>query len=158
VALAVLTLHHWSDLEAGLTELLRVARGRVVLFTWDPAFARRFWLMDYLPEPLVAWDTGRFPPIDRLLARLPGAHAQPVPIPHDCTDGFLGAYWRRPHAYLSRSVRQGMSSLAAWEDRLGDVWSQLEADLRSGAWHARHGHLLARDQLDLGYRIVVAPG
>ena len=23
-----------------------------------------------------------------------------VPIPHDCLDGFLGAFWRRPEAYL----------------------------------------------------------
>ena len=33
---------------------------------------------------------------------------------------------------------------------------RLRADLASGAWHARYGHLLAADALDLGYRLVVA--
>jgi hypothetical protein len=30
------------------------------------------------------------------------------------------------------------------------------ADLASGTWHQRYGHLLALDELDLGYRIVIA--
>jgi SAM-dependent methyltransferase len=154
-ALAILTTHHWSDLRAGLAEMLRVSR-RAVVLTWDPAFARAFWLMDYLPEELVAWDVARFPPLDRLLPLLPAARVEAVPIPHDCTDGFLCAYWRRPEAYLSRAVRQGISSLAAWGERLEGVWARLEADLRAGAWHARHGDLLGLDDLDLGYRIVVA--
>jgi hypothetical protein len=155
-ALAVLTVHHWTDLEAGLAELLRVARQRVVVLTWDPAFGRSFWLAkDYLPASLVSWDVDRFPPIERLCRLLPGARVEAVPIPHDCSDGFLGAYWRRPHAYLSPEVRRGISSLAAWEESLGGVWPRLEADLRSGAWEARHGHLLERDELDLGYRLVV---
>src|SRR3546814_17184839 len=33
-----------------------------------------------------------------------------VPIPHDCTDGFLYAYWRRPAAYLAPRIRAAMSS------------------------------------------------
>ena len=39
-AMAVLTIHHWSDWRGGIDELRRVA-GRVVLFSWDPSFARR---------------------------------------------------------------------------------------------------------------------
>jgi ubiquinone/menaquinone biosynthesis C-methylase UbiE len=35
--LAVLTIHHWTDQAAGLAELRRVARRRVVILTWDPA-------------------------------------------------------------------------------------------------------------------------
>ncbi|MGZ6695290.1 MAG: class I SAM-dependent methyltransferase, partial [Solirubrobacteraceae bacterium] len=42
--MGALTLHHWSDWRAGCAELLRVARRRVVLFTWDPAFADRLWI------------------------------------------------------------------------------------------------------------------
>jgi len=34
--------------------------------------------------------------------------------------------------------------------------ARLRADLATGAWHERHGHLLAEDTLDLGYRLVVA--
>jgi len=33
---------------------------------------------------------------------------------------------------------------------------RLAADLDSGEWHDRYGHLLALDELDLGYRILIA--
>jgi hypothetical protein len=33
---------------------------------------------------------------------------------------------------------------------------QLQADLASGEWHRRWGHLLTLDELDLGYRVVTA--
>src|SRR6185503_12124528 len=51
-ALAVLTIHHWDDeLDAGLRELRRVARGPVVIVTFDAAVSSRMWLVaDYLPE------------------------------------------------------------------------------------------------------------
>lgn len=32
----------------------------------------------------------------------------------------------------------------------------LRADLDAGAWQRRHGALLAREALDLGYRLLVA--
>ena len=78
-----------------------------------------------------------------------------VPIPHDCSDGFLGAYWRRPEAYLNASVRGAISVFA----KLSDVESgldRLRRDLESGEWRRRHGELLARSTIDLGYRLVVA--
>jgi hypothetical protein len=42
---------------------------------------------------------------------------------------------------------------------LGDVTkplARLEADLADGVWAARHGVLLSLEELDLGYRLVVA--
>ena len=78
-----------------------------------------------------------------------------MPIPHDCTDGFLCAYWRRPEAYLDPRVRQGISSF--W--KIGDVSDGLNAladDLESGAWAERHADLLDLDEADFGYRLVVA--
>ncbi len=35
-AQAVLTVHHWSDVAAGVEEMRRVARRRLVFFTWQP--------------------------------------------------------------------------------------------------------------------------
>jgi SAM-dependent methyltransferase len=35
--LAVLTIHHWTELDRGLRELRRVTRDRIVIVTWDPA-------------------------------------------------------------------------------------------------------------------------
>lgn len=153
-AMAILTVHHWTDLRRGLAELRRVARGPVVILTYDPAF-RGFWLADdYLPA-LTALDEAKMPPLDLYGEVLGAVRIEQVPIPHDCWDGFLCAYWRRPAAYLDPQVRVAMSSF----HMIGDVAAQLarlEADLANGNWHARHGPLLAREELDLGYRLVVA--
>jgi SAM-dependent methyltransferase len=151
-ALAVLTIHHWSDWRAGLRELARVSRQRTVLFTWDPQ-SEGFWLRDYLPE-IFERDRARFPAPEAVGQLLGGAEVRPLPIPHDCADGFMGAYWRRPSAYLEPSVRAAISSLAdgtaatAGLARLGD-------DLASGAWRRRYGHVLEQENLDLGYRLIV---
>ena len=153
-AMAVLTVHHWSDWQRGVAEMRRVAR-TVVVLTWDPA-DEGFWLTrEYLPEVL-ALDHAIFPPVDALAEALGNAAVRPVPIPADCTDGFLGAYWQRPEAYLDADVRGAISSCA----RVADVASRmgrLADDLATGRWSRRHGHLLTHDVLDVGYRLVVGP-
>lgn len=154
--MAVLTLHHWADRAAGLAECARVARERVVLLTYDPT-ADGFWLLrDYFPAFLDA-DRRQFPGIAEYAQTFgPAARVrvEPVPVPRDCVDGFLGAYWARPEAYLDPAVRAGISSFSLQGSEAGV--ERLRADLASGAWHARHGHLLATDALDVGYRLVVA--
>lgn len=156
-ALAVLTVHHWQDQVRGLAELRRVARKRAVLFTCDPALADALWLVrDYLPE-IAALDRARFQPLDELLAALGPARLEPVPIPHDCTDGFMGAYWRRPERYLDPTVHPGISTFHLLEPAvLQRGLAALAADLESGEWDRRYAELLGRDALDLGYRLVVA--
>lgn len=151
-AMAVLTVHHWTDWPRGIGELARVARS-VVLLTWDPAHDG-FWLTrDYFPD-LLALDRAIFPPLGTLASALGGADALPVPIPFDCTDGFTSAYWRRPSAYLDEGVRGAMSSFTRIENVAPRI-ARLAADLDSGRWQGRHGHLLASDELDAGYRLLV---
>lgn len=158
-ALAILTVHHWDDPLAGLAELVRVARRRVVVLTWDPAFASRLWLVrDYLPEA-AELDRGRFGALDEVATALGGARIEPVLIPHDCTDGFLGAYWRRPHRYLDPAVRLGISTFHALASEVVEpALAHLAADLTSGTWRRRNADLLARETLDLGYRLLIAEG
>lgn len=152
-ALAVLTVHHWPDRARGLAELARVARRRVVVLTWDPA-STGFWLVDdYFPE-LVAIDREIFPSIDDFRRALGTVEVRPLPIPHDCTDGFLGAYWRRPAAYLDPGVRGAISTFAKIRGVEAGL-ARLSADLADGSWARRHGHLLGRCDLDLGYRLVI---
>jgi hypothetical protein len=153
----VLTVHHWEDLEAGLAELRRIARRRIVVLTWDHEVTRDFWLLrEYLPEA-VEVDQAMAVPVDRLAALLGGARIEPLPVPHDCTDGFAAAFWRRPEAYLDPVVRAGISMLArAGEGRLRAGLDRLAADLESGRWRVRHPDLLHREQLDLGYRLLIA--
>ncbi|OLT01941.1 MerR family transcriptional regulator [Pseudonocardia sp. CNS-004] len=155
-ALAVLTVHHWTDVEAGIAELRRVARKRVVILTWDQRVFREFWLVrEYLPAA-AAVSAGHAVPIPLIAELLPGARVEPVPVPHDCTDGFGAAFWRRPEAYLDPRVRAGISMLAQAHPRdLVDGLSALTADLESGAWHERHRELSTLDRLDAGYRLIV---
>jgi SAM-dependent methyltransferase len=155
-AMAVLSDHHWADREAGLRELLRVARRRVVVFTWDPAASADGWVVrDYFPGFL------RLAPPDSTLDGVRRAlgepEEQPVPIPHDCRDGFFHAYWRRPEAYLDPAVRAGISVFALLsDDEVERGVSALRSDLAGGEWQRRNRHLLDLDELDLGYRLLVA--
>lgn len=155
-AICSLTIHHWDDLDAGFAEIRRVAR-RVVIFTWDQEVTPDFWLVkDYFPG-VIAYDDERAVPLARLQDAFPGARVTTVPVPHDCTDGFLGAFWRRPEAYLDPLVRAGASGFSMIEDaEMGEGLERLLSDLRSGEWRRKYGHLLEQDALDLGYRLVTA--
>ena len=156
--LAILTVHHWSDQTAGLTELRRVARHRVVLLTWDPACRDAFWLTtQYVPE-VVDFDVPRFPSMSELARCLGRIEARPLLIPHDCQDGFLGAFWRRPEAYLDPNVRRAMSGFAQLpHEVLHAGLARLAADLRSGQWDVQFGWVRDQASLDLGYRLIIAP-
>ncbi len=153
-ALAILTLHHWPDRARGLAELARVARHRVVMLTWDPA-SPDFWLIaDYFPA-LASIDRPIFPTMEDIRGVFAHLEVHALPIPHDCRDGFLGAYWRRPHAYLDPGVRGAMSTFTKL-DSLEPGLTRLRRDLEDGSWERRHRHLLAESELDLGYRLVIA--
>jgi SAM-dependent methyltransferase len=150
-SMAVLTIHHWSDKAKGVSEMRRVTRGKIVFLTYDPAF-RGLWLTDYFPE-LATLDDGQMPTMANFENWLGPVIVSPVPIQHDCTDGFLAAYWRRPAAYLDERVRAAMSSF--W--KIGDVsegLARLKRDLDSGAWERRYASLLDLEALDCGYRLV----
>lgn len=156
-ALAVLTVHHWSDLSQGVGEMLRIARERVVILTWDHNVFREFWLVrEYLPAAAQT-DADLAVPITKLMSLLGEPTIVPIPVPHDCLDGFGGAYWRRPHAYLDPAVQAGMSLFALTPKlALREGLSRLRADLASGEWDRQHQHLLNNQELDLGYRLLIA--
>lgn len=156
-AMAMLTVHHWNDVAVGIDELRRVTRDRIVVLTWEQTVTRNFWLLrEYLPEAARVNDA-LYVPVDHLVELLGGAQVQTVPVPHDCTDGFGAAYWRRPEAYLDRTVRAGISMLAyASEAALAEGLARLAEDLRSGHWHQKHSAMLELEQLDLGYRLLIS--
>lgn len=151
--MAVLTIHHWSDKAKGLAELRRVARDRVVILTYDPAF-RGQWQTRYWPA-LIGLDDGIMPPMAFFAEHLGPVEITTVAVPHDCTDGFLYAYWRRPQAYLDPRIRKGSSGF--WLiDGVEEGARRLESDLASGVWARRNAALLDSDSADMGYRLVVA--
>ncbi len=156
VALAVFSVHHWANPIAGLAEMCRVSRKQVVV-TWDPdVFARQFWLVrDYLPE--AAERETHLATLAVVSTHLRPATVEPMPVPADCTDGFFGAYWRRPHAYLDPVVRSAISGLALLDSEVvSAAMAHLKSDLDKGLWLDRYSELTALDEVDLGYRLVVA--
>jgi len=151
--LGILTVHHWKDQARGLSECARVAGTKVVIMTNDFDVCANFWLFDYFPELLV--DRHIFPKIARYENVLGPLETITVLIPEDCRDGFLGAYWKRPSAYLDQKVREGISTFS----KIGNVdlqLARLESDIVSGAWERRYRSLLDLKALDLGYRILIS--
>jgi SAM-dependent methyltransferase len=157
VALAVLTMHHWTDVTAGLFEMRRVAAAQVVFF-YEPVFADSAWIVvDYFPEMLEIQSERNAPSTAEIAEHLDVRVIEPVPVPADCIDGFAGCYWNRPEAYLDPLVLEGMSSFAQLPPATrARGLARLRADLESGAWDAKYGELRARHECDLGYRLLVA--
>lgn len=157
-ALAVLSLHHWVEQERGLHEMRRVARGPVVILTFDPLVKRDFWLLaEYLPET-AELDQQIFPPPAEILEILAGGRVDPVPIPADCSDGFLEAFYARPELYLDPTVRRAQSGWGRLARGVEDrVVTALSADLESGAWDERHGEMRGLATYDGGLRLVISP-
>jgi hypothetical protein len=155
--MAILTVHHWPDIEAGLRRLLRVVRQRIVIVTMDVATLAHLWIIDdYLPE-LLGQHAARFPSIERLTELLPNASVQVLAVPRDCTDGFLAALWARPHALLDPGTRAATSP---WYDlpaaTVEAALARLERDLQDGSWGERYSHLLERAELDVGLRLITS--
>ncbi|MCB9832317.1 MAG: methyltransferase domain-containing protein [Planctomycetes bacterium] len=155
-ALSILSLHHWPDPRRGLEEMRRVSRERIVILTWDPDHPG-FWLVrDYFPE-ILAIDRRIFPRMSDFESILGPIESRVLPIPWDCRDGFLGAYWRRPDRYLEPRVRAAISTFT----KISEVERgllRLRADLDSGDWKRRNATLADAPTCDLGYRLVVASG
>ncbi len=152
-SMAILTIHHWPDPAAGLREMRRVTKGPIVLLTHDPS--HRPWLTNYLPE-LASLDEAQMPRLADYERWLGSVNITPVLVPHDCCDGFLYAYWRRPAAYLDPFIRSGSSSFWAIGAAAEPGLEKLRRDLDTGAWQRRYADLLALDAYDAGYRLVVA--
>lgn len=152
-ALAILTIHHWTELAKSLSELRRVARCKVVIFTWNPD-SPGFWLANYFPE-ILEIDRRLFPSLSELERHLGPINVRKVLIPHDCTDGFLGSYWRRPEAYFDPRVRAAISTFSKIRN-LKNGLLRLENDLKIGEWKICNQDILSKNSMDLGYRLVVS--
>jgi SAM-dependent methyltransferase len=157
-AMAVLTIHHWENWRRGLAEMSRVAP-RQVIYLFEPDMIHGFWAMDggYWPEALQLPSERDAIGVEEVASVLDISQVDAVPIPIDCTDGHGAAFWGRPEAYLDPQVQQGMSWLAQLPaDVLARGSARLAADLQSGEWDRRHGHLRHLQQLDVGHRLITA--
>lgn len=155
-AMACVTIHHWEPPAAGLAELRRVARGPVVIFTFE-LDALPAWQREFLHEGLVK-ERPRFLAIDDVAAALGGrTRVERIPTPGDCADGFFEAFWRRPERLLDPAVRGAQSMWALLDEDVEERMVQrLSRALSSGAWDAEHGHLREQDSFDGALRLVIS--
>ncbi len=155
-AMACVTIHHWQPPQDGLAELRRVARGPVVIFTFE-LDALPAWQHEYLHEGLLI-EQPRFPAIDDVAAALGGrTRIERIPTPGDCHDGFFEAFWRRPEALLDPAIRGAQSMWALLEPDVEErIVSRLASALESGAWDAEHGHLRQQDSFQGALRLVIS--
>jgi ubiquinone/menaquinone biosynthesis C-methylase UbiE len=156
-AMATVTIHQWSDTDRGLRELRRVSRGPVVILTFDGDALDLLWLADYVPE-LIAAERRRYPAIEHVRQVLGGVTSVfSVPVPIDCVDGFTEAYYARPERFLDPAVRRSQSAWGfvdqAAIDRTAD---RLRADLASGEWDRRYGHLREQPHFVGSLRLITA--
>jgi hypothetical protein len=153
--LATFTVHHWSDVTAGLSELRRVSR-RQVLLIHDRDLCDYYWITEYFPEVL-ALPSEQHPAVDQLCRSLDVIRIETLAIPADCSDGFCSAFWARPEALLDPARRAGSSSLSQLEPAVAERGvEQLRADLASGDWDFRYGFLRSLPEFDMGYRLLIA--
>ncbi|KPM25537.1 ubiquinone biosynthesis protein [Citromicrobium sp. RCC1885] len=155
-SMASVTVHQWSNLEAGLAEMRRVTRGPVVLLVCDPAAMMDYWLADYIPE-VREIEASRFPSLERIAAALGGTVVvENVPVPLECRDGFNEAYYGRPEAFLDENARLACSS---WSLVPGEAVRRFEAalsaELESGKWDEKYGHLRKQPFFDGPLRLVI---
>jgi SAM-dependent methyltransferase len=158
-AMAVLTLHHWdNEQEAGVRELRRVARGPVVIVTYDPMVSGQMWLMrDYLPE-VAELDQRIFPTLEQLAGWLGGeVHVEIAACPADTQDWTLGSFWAHPERVLDADARSATSGFARMPKHVVQrVVETVGSDLETGVWEARYGELRHLKEYDVGVRVVIA--
>ena len=156
-SMAILTVHHWPDMDKGLKELRRVTRKQVVIMTFDPQQLDNFWNANYFPE-LIEVEKARYPAIDFVKRSLGGkAEVVPVPIPFDCSDGFQEAFYGRPEAFLQKEVRQSQSAWGFLEDGLEEkLVKRLADDLQSGEWDRKYGHYRTEPTFTCALRLVIS--
>src|SRR5690348_7997915 len=158
-AMAILSVHHWdAEQEQGVRELRRVARGPVVIVTYDAEVSGQMWLMaEYLPE-VAELDRRIFPSPATLSGWLGGAvSVERVEVSHDTPDWMLGSFWAHPERVLDPDARAGTSGFARMDAAVVErVVEAVRRDLESGAWDRRRGHLRTLRSFDVGLRLIIS--
>jgi len=156
-SMAMITVHHWPDMDKGLKELRRVTRQQVIVMTFDPGQLDNFWNAEYFPE-VIAVEKARYPTIEFIKNSLGGnCHVIPIPIPLDCKDGFQEAFYGRPEAFLEKEVRLSQS---AWgfipDEKQAAIVDRLKADLENGNWDKKYGHFRTQETFTCALRLIVS--
>ncbi len=156
-SMAIITVHHWPDIDKGLKELRRVTKNQIVIMTFDPENLDNFWNAEYFPE-LIEVEKARYPTIEFIKNSLGGnCKVVSIPIPLDCKDGFQEAFYGRPEAFLEKQVRLNQS---AWEflsdEKQEEMVERLKADLEKGIWDEKYGYFRTQKYFTCALRLIVS--
>jgi ubiquinone/menaquinone biosynthesis C-methylase UbiE len=117
--IAVLTIHHWSDLNKGFAELNRVLKnkGRIVIFTSTPIQIKGYWLNHYFPK-MVNDSIIQMPSFEKVKSAMDSTGFEILAtekyfVKPDLQDHFLYCGKERPELYLNEKIRKGISSFSA---------------------------------------------
>ena len=160
--ISILASHHFSNLEKAVKEMNRVARsGAIIFLTFDPRVGEKPWIAEYFPS---LWEDAFrvFPPLTDVAELIQASTHRiveifPLMLPHDLTDMFFAAGWRRPEIYLNPDVRAGISALALADASIVETGvNRLKEDLDSGRWENKYGEIRKLEAFDAGYRFLCA--
>ena len=156
-SMAMVTVHHWPDINKGLKELRRVTKHQVIIMTFDPDALDNFWNAHYFPE-LIAVEKARYPTVEFITNSLGGnCEVKSIPIPLDCIDGFQEAFYGRPEAFLEKQVRLSQSAWGFLPDGVEDrLVKKLADDLQSGNWDKEFGHFRTQLTFTCALRLIIA--
>ncbi|NJL09273.1 MAG: class I SAM-dependent methyltransferase [Calothrix sp. SM1_7_51] len=160
--ICILAIHHFSNFPQAIREMHRVTKeGAFVFLTFEPRISEKLWIADYFPI-YRELDHQMFPPLSNVVEIIEANTQRIVDItnfnlPHDLTDMFAAAGWRRPEIYLNSEVRAGISALAlADKKEVEKGVIRLQEDLESGRWDEKYGNIRHLSELDAGYRFIRA--
>ncbi len=156
-SMAMVTVHHWPDINKGLKELRRVTKHQVIIMTFDPDALDNFWNAHYFPE-LIAVEKARYPTVEFITNSLGGnCEVKSIPIPLDCIDGFQEAFYGRPEAFLEKQVRMSQSAWGFLPDGVEErIIQTLADDLQSGNWDKKFGHFRTQPTFTCALRLIIA--
>ena len=162
VAICILSLHHFLDVQEALKNIKQVGMmKRVVFFSVDHRLCKFFWFSDYFPEiwsyaqyEMIAPMADQVAVIRRVFSVAPDSIDWPVP--RNCQDLFFGARWESPSVYTDRSIFKNTTPLMRADKSIVDAGiAHLRDDIQSGAWDAKYSDMICRHSMDLGHRILV---
>lgn len=117
--MGMLTIHHWTDLNASFAELSRVLKknGKIVFFTSSPDQMKGYWLNHYFPG-MMQQSSLQMPSLNKILAAAANAGLQLADtetyfVKDDLQDHFLYVGKCKPELYFDDRIRNGISSFAA---------------------------------------------
>ena len=153
--MAVLSIHHWPDLKAGLLEIKRVAKKKITILTYDPDELDVFWNIQYFPQ-VVEIERNRYPKLNQIAEYLGERMTiMNIKIPLDCTDGFQEAFYGRPEAFLQEDVRKAQSAWGFLEKETENQYlKNLSDDLASGEWDKSYGFHRTLPEFEGAFRLL----